>query len=613
MKKAFARLFVFLVVFSILFQFAAPPLPGKAENKTKVENLQSLSPEETDHRYHRESFFDGRYPYLISDEREHIPPTPEVIAETKAQVSAFDCATVTDVPEIECKALVAFYESTNGAGWTHRTNWLETTRVGIWNGVWIEDGVIVILSLGGNNLSGSIPSDLGNLFNLRSLSLSENQLSGSIPAELGNLSNLEWLNLSVNQLSGNIPSELGNLSGLEILFLVDNQLTGNIPSTLGKLSNLSSINLSGNQLSGSIPEELGDLTNLDYLILHSNQLSGDIPIELGNLSILMYLDLSKNQLSGSIPIEFGNLSILEYLDLSINQLSGNIPTELNNLSILGFLYLSENQLTGNIPEDLGKLTRLERLCLDNNQLTGSIPAELGQLANLRYLFLNKNFFEGDLPNTFINLVNLCEKFDRLNFCGLSDKGLDLGYNRLNVPAQEPVASFLKRKDPDWYLTQTVKVTIPGESGGTFQSNDGKTVIEIPAGAYPGEMNFLFIPHSSPGHPYDDLTDANNSFELIASTKGATLSNFNLPLKITIDYTHQQIGPILENSLKLYNWKSEQSAWNDAILACPGGEYIHNTKENWLSLPLCELGEFALLGEFGFPSGSQNFYLPLVWR
>ena len=49
------------------------------------------------------------------------------------------------------------------------------------------------------------------------LDLSDNQLSGSIPAQLGNLSSLESLYLSFNQLSGSIPKELGNLSSLESL------------------------------------------------------------------------------------------------------------------------------------------------------------------------------------------------------------------------------------------------------------------------------------------------------------------------------------------------------------------------------------------------------------
>ena len=57
-------------------------------------------------------------------------------------------------------------------------------------------------------LSGSIPSELGNLDNLDTLSLYDNQLSESIPSELGNLDNLEYLYLGGNQLSGCVPTKL---------------------------------------------------------------------------------------------------------------------------------------------------------------------------------------------------------------------------------------------------------------------------------------------------------------------------------------------------------------------------------------------------------------------
>ena len=319
--------------------------------------------------------------------------------------------------------------------------------------------------------------------------------------------------------------------------------------------------------------------------------------------------MDNNQLAGSIPSTFGELSDLIVLYLNSNQLVGSIPAELGGLSNLMQLCLNNNQLTGGIPSSLGNLSSLEILDISNNQLTGNIPEELGQLTILQHMRLNENLFEGEIPNTFANLDNLFEGYDAWRGCWEDESGLDLGYNRLNVPAQEPVASFLDIYDPDWYLTQAVEVTIPGDSGGTIQSNDGMTEIEIPAGAYTGEMTFLFIPHSSPGYALDELMAANNNFELIASVKGNAVGNFDLPLKITINYSNQQIGPILEDSLKLYLWDSDQSAWNDAISACPGGEYVRMPGENWLSLPLCELGEFALLGE----SQSLNIYLPLVMR
>jgi hypothetical protein len=66
--------------------------------------------------------------------------------------------------------------------------------------------------LGVNQLTGSIPPELGNLSNLNNLGLNDNQLTGSIPTEIINLINLEYLRLQQNQFT-----ELPDLSSLALL------------------------------------------------------------------------------------------------------------------------------------------------------------------------------------------------------------------------------------------------------------------------------------------------------------------------------------------------------------------------------------------------------------
>ena len=330
--------------------------------------------------------------------------------------------------ETDRTALVALYNATGGPNWTNNTNWLSDKSIGEWYGVTTDDnGRVTALDLLGNRLSGSIPTQLGNLSKLTDLTLSFNGLSGSIPTQLGNLSNLTTLKLFGNRLSGSIPAQLGNLSKLTDLTLTGNQLSGTIPAQLGNLSNLTYLSLSYNQLSGSIPTQLGNLSKLQTLYLEGNGdgngLSGSIPTELGNLSNLTGLSLADNQLSGSIPTELGNLSNLTGLSLSRNQLSGSIPTELGNLSKLTFLSLYNNQLSGSIPTQLGNLSKLTFLSLSGNQLSGSIPTELGNLSNLTDLFLYNNQLSGSIPAQLGNLSKLTD--------------LSLSYNQLSgsIPTQ----------------------------------------------------------------------------------------------------------------------------------------------------------------------------------
>ena len=350
-------------------------------------------------------------------------------------------------------ALVALYEATDGDNWTNNTHWLSDRPLGEWYGVVTNaDGRVSWLNLSSNQLSGSIPPELGNLTNLTLLALSANQLSGSIPPELANLTNLSWLYLGGNQLSGCVPEGLQNVetndfSALGLPFcnpakdgttdsdaatdrtalvalyeatdgdnwtnnthwLSDQPLGEWHGVTTNADGRVSWLNLYFNQLSGSIPPELANLANLTELALSANQLSGSIPPELDNLTNLQRLALSSNQLSGSIPPELGNLTNLQRLALSSNQLSGSIPPELGSLTNLIELNLSSNQLSGSIPSELDNLTNLQRLALGGNQLSGSIPPELGNLANLTELVLSFNQLSGSIPPELGNhLANLTE-------------------------------------------------------------------------------------------------------------------------------------------------------------------------------------------------------------
>ena len=156
------------------------------------------------------------------------PATAIIIALTAFLIAtlALACSSATrragDV-NTDRAALATLYNATNGSSWQNETNWLSNGPLGEWHGVSTDaDGRVAGLSLLGNQLSGPIPSELGNLANLQELNLWGNQLSGPIPSELGNLANLEHLWLRRNQLSGPIPSELGNLANLRGLSLNPN-------------------------------------------------------------------------------------------------------------------------------------------------------------------------------------------------------------------------------------------------------------------------------------------------------------------------------------------------------------------------------------------------------
>lgn len=171
---------------------------------------------------------------------------------------------ISSVSQQDSLALVVFYNNTNGSNWTNNSNWLTTQPVSTWYGITVENGRVTEIDLFHNRVIGIIPSDIGNLTNLKKLHLGSygyNKLSGLIPPEVGNLTNLEYLYLFNNDFSGSIPPEIGNLINLEIFYMWNSNISGSLPPEMGNLTNLKRLHLSYNDLSGSIPPEIGNITN----------------------------------------------------------------------------------------------------------------------------------------------------------------------------------------------------------------------------------------------------------------------------------------------------------------------------------------------------------------
>ena len=122
----------------------------------------------------------------------------------------------------DCQALLDAKDGLRGTG---ALNWAADTAISSWDGVTTggTPSRVTELALASESLSGTIPSELGTLFEMTSLDLSSNSLTGAIPHELGWLFNLTTLKLSGNSLTGCIPVALegvatNDLSSLNLLY-----------------------------------------------------------------------------------------------------------------------------------------------------------------------------------------------------------------------------------------------------------------------------------------------------------------------------------------------------------------------------------------------------------
>jgi RHS repeat-associated protein len=401
--------------------------------------------------------------------------------------------------QTEYNALMALYNSTNGAEWTNTVNnnkpWGAPfpTNVGNWYGVTTDaQGHVKSIDLNRNNLNGTIPVEISNLCLLQTLDLSWNSLQGTMPPQLNNLKELRLLNLSSNQLTGAIPL-LDKLTRLGSLILSYNQLSGSIPS-LANPGGLSILYLNNNQLTGAIPS-LDNFVNLDFLAINNNQLSGSIP-SLTNLGNLLTLYLHNNQLTGSIP-SLDNLVNLTDLLLNDNQLSGSIPS-LDKLTNIYQLSFGSNQLTGTIPS-LDKLTKLSYFGVFNNQLSGSIPP-LDKLTKITNLFLSHNQLSGSIPpiNNLAKVINMNLSSNQLSGSIPTEiaavLGLSIGTNKFIfsdiLPIKQITQAFFSYSPQD---SVDVKKTINIATAGSTTLNASIDRTTTPPSSYQWFKNNVPIP------------------------------------------------------------------------------------------------------------------------
>ncbi|KAK8558298.1 hypothetical protein V6N13_038771 [Hibiscus sabdariffa] len=264
----------------------------------------------------------------------------------------------------------------------------------------LSDGYMHVqeLRLLNMNLSGKLAPELGQLTNMTVLNFMWNQnITGTIPKEIGNIKTLKFLLLSGNQLSGPLADELGFLPNL-LMFQVDlNQITGSLPISFANLTQCRHFHMNNNSISGQIPSELRSMPELIHFLLDNNNLTGNLPPEYSQMPNLKILQLDNNNFGGTeIPASYSNMSNLVKLSLRNCNLQGAIP-DFSNITTFRYLDLSRNRLSGEIPTN--KLSDdVTAIDLSYNSLNGSIPSNFSVLPNLQKLSLEGNFLSGEVPS-----------------------------------------------------------------------------------------------------------------------------------------------------------------------------------------------------------------------
>ena len=332
------------------------------------------------------------------------------------------------------------------------------------------------LFLDNNNINGTVPKSIGNLFNLEILFVSSNFLHGVIAeAHSSNLSKLQYLGLSNNSLTFEFsfnwvpPFQLEgihlgscmlgprfpnwiqtqrNISNLHISYA---KISDTIPTWFADLPpTLRVIDFSSNHIDGRLPDLSTKCLYLDEINLSANRLEGPLPLLPTNLSIL---NLSENRFSGSIlSICKINGGLLKHLDLSNNLLSGQLPNCFMYWPNLVILNLAGNNFYGEVPSSLGLLSQLKTVSLSNNSFSGDLPFSLKNCSSLTFINFENNRFFGkvptwigeDLPQLIILILRSNKFYGSipLNLCWLKYlRILDLSVNDISGSIPQCIDNF----------------------------------------------------------------------------------------------------------------------------------------------------------------------------
>lgn len=198
-------------------------------------------------------------------------------------------------------------------------------------------------------------------------------LSGSSVAERidkngldRNIFQLDFLNFL--QISNaklvTLPEELGNLLNLKTLDLHRNSIV-ELPTSIGLLKQLKNLDVSGNELQ-LLPENLSELTLLHTLNVNCNNLTA-LP-SFSGLENLSRLDVSHNKLT-ELPQGIYELEHLAEIYASNNQIAF-IDAKVSKLTTLKVLSLNANKIEL-IPVELSECNKLKDLYLQDNLIKDS--------------------------------------------------------------------------------------------------------------------------------------------------------------------------------------------------------------------------------------------------
>lgn len=428
-------------------------------------------------------------------------------------------------------------------------------------------------------MAGTLPNEISALHNLVVLSIGGNQLTGLFPFKVFNITTMRAIAVGMNQFSGNFSSITSfSQPNLKRFLVYKNNFTGEILNFITNASQLIVVDVSRNSFSGSLTSSISHhLTNLKFIILDYNNFTFDSSTadtfftSLSNLKYLSIFSSSGIPFNITLPNSIGNLSSsLSSFLLVKCMLRGNIPKSIGNLVGLTKLVLDENQLSGSIPNTIGRLNQLQGLSFKGNNLQGSISIEICKLVGLVQLDLTNNKLSGQIPTCLGNLKSFI--------------GLEMSFNNLSSTIPNTI----------WNLEGMLYVNLSSNSlSGSLSSDIKKLKSPISVDLSNNKLSGNITTSLGDLQSLLGLSLARNKFE------GSIPESFGKLISLeALDLSMNNLSGIIPKSLeKLDNIKYFNVSYNKLEGQVPtGGPFV-----NFSALSFLSNGELCGVPRLQFPS------------
>jgi len=189
----------------------------------------------------------------------------------------------------------------------------------------------------------------------------------------------------------------------------------------------------------------------------------------------------------------------------------------------------------------------------------------------------------------------------------------LGWDNISCSGYvyDPLVTSQLTPNGGWLLYNRPQLSESSGAEVSAKAEGASTEVDVPPGAVDEPVTLTYVPAYPPSHDTSPLVSPGYAFTLTIESYDGLQEDFTFaqPVNVTITYEDADIEVMDEETFMLSIWDPDNEQWVDAATTCsPTSTYHHNLEENSLSVAICRVGEFAMVGERVY-----EIYLPLVLR